>query len=169
MKFTQLCSKCGKKNTVNIQAGTKITDLLFDLKKENLSIFSVPGGVHITVGGAISANAIGKDSSKNFASFGDSVKSLKVMMHSGIIKNFKSNSKNFRQFIGSFGFFGIILSAEIKLKKIESQNLILINRKINSYPELQILLNKKVAYKYAQIDPFLRKSNLGIFFLCKFY
>ena len=166
--FNKLTGINKKKNTVNVQAGTKIVDLLFDLKRENLSMFSVPGGVHITVGGAISANVIGKDSSKNFGSFGDSVKSLKIMTHNGIIKNFKSNSKNFSQFIGSFGFFGIILSAEIKLKKIESQNLILICRKINSYSELQIFLNKKVAYKYVQIDPFLRKSNLGIFFYANF-
>ena len=166
--FNKLVKINKKKSIANVQAGKKVVDLLLELKRENLSMFSVPGGVHIAIGGAISANVIGKDSNKNFASFGDSIKSLRVMMHNGIIKNFKSKSKNFNQFIGSFGFFGIILSAEIKLKKIRSQNLIFLQKRINSYFNLKTYLNKKVAYKYALMDPFLRLNNLGIFFCANF-
>lgn len=157
-----------KNNIVNVQAGAKIADILFELKKNNFSMFAIPGGEHITIGGAIAANVIGKDSSQNFGAFGDTIKSLNVMFHDGSIKNLEENSKNFKLFIGSFGFFGIILNAKIKIRKIKSQNLLLSSNKINNYSDIQKLLNKNFAYKYAQLDPFLRKKNLGIIFYANF-
>ena len=131
-------------------------------------MFAIPGGEHITIGGAIAANVIGKDSSQNFGAFGDTIKSLNVMFHDGSIKNFEENSKNFKLFIGSFGFFGIILNAKIQIRKIKSQNLLLSSNKINNYSDIQKLLNKKFEYKYVQLDPFLRKKNLGIIFYANF-
>ena len=157
-----------KNNIVNVQAGAKIADILLELKKNNFSMFAIPGGEHITIGGAIAANVIGKDSNQKFGAFGDTIKSLNVMFHDGSIKNLKENSKNFKLFIGSFGFFGIILNAEIRIRKIKSQNLLLSSNKINNYSDIQKLLDKKSAYKYVQLDPFFSETNLGIIFYANF-
>ena len=64
------------KGTVIVQSGTKISNLVKTLKINRYKIFCVPGGEKISVGGAISAIAIGKDSSPVFGSFVDNVISL---------------------------------------------------------------------------------------------
>ena len=61
---------------------------------------------------------IGKDSTKLVASFGDSIKYLKIITYTGKIKELTNNSREFYKYIGSFGMFGIILEAKIKTKKI---------------------------------------------------
>ena len=59
------------------------------IKKNNYSLYSIPGGQKISIGGAISANVIGKDSSNLYASFGDSVKELKILSTNGKTYNIK--------------------------------------------------------------------------------
>ena len=147
-----------------VESGAKISDLIYFLKKKNLTLYSVPGGEHISVGGAISANVIGKDSSKLFASFGDSIKSIKIISYNGNIKKLYNNSKEFFNYIGSFGMFGIILEANIKTKKIISNNLLLETKILKNIEEVEKELKKADEYKYIQIDPFFRKKFFGSVF-----
>ena len=166
--FNKLIYINKKNKKMRVQAGAKILDIMLELKKNNLTMFSVPGGDSITFGGAISANVIGKDSCRNFSSFGDNVINLNVMMHDGTINKLKYNSNSYKLFIGSFGFFGIILDVELKVRKIPSQNLLLLSSKVKKFTDVVKFLNKKFDYKYIVIDPFLRKNNLGIFFHANF-
>ncbi len=166
--FNKLININKKNQIIRVQAGAKIFDILLQLKKNNLTMYSVPGGENITVGGAISANVIGKDSSKSFSAFGDSVKNLKIMTHNGSIKKLKFNSRDHKLFIGSFGFFGIILDVELKIRKIPSQNLFLLSSKIKKFSDIGRFLNKNYDYKYIVIDPFFRENCLGIFFHANF-
>ena len=157
-KFNKIIKINKKKNILSVESGTKISDIVYLLKRKNLTLHSVPGGEHVSIGGAISANVIGKDSTKLFASFGDSIKYLKIISYSGKIKKLSNNSKEFYKYIGSFGMFGIILEAKIKTKKIMSNNLLLKTKILKNIREVGDELKKKDEYKYIQIDPFFRKN-----------
>ena len=137
-KFNKKIEVNSKQNMISVSSGTKISDIILLLKEKKLTLYSVPGGEHISVGGAISANAIGKDSSKKMSSFGDSVNYLKVITHSGKVKELKNNSRELRNYIGSFGFFGIILEAKIKVKKILSSNLLLETKILENISQIEM-------------------------------
>ncbi len=163
-KFNKISRLDNKKKIISVESGAKISNVIYFLKKKKLTLYSVPGGEHISIGGAIAANVIGKDSTSSFASFGDSIIYLKIISHSGKIKKINNHSKEFYQYIGSFGMFGIILEAKIKVKKIASSNLMLETKILKNIKEVKSELEKKSEYKYIQIDPFFRKKNFGIIF-----
>ena len=85
-KFNKIININKKAKMASVQSGSKISDIIYKLKKNNLTLYSVPGGEHITIGGAISANVIGKDSNSLFASFGDE----KLCLFLSIIRSPKS-------------------------------------------------------------------------------
>ena len=163
-KFNKILKISKKSKIISVEAGAKISDIIYLLKKVNLTLHSVPGGEHVSVGGAISANVIGKDSTKLFASFGDSIKHLKIISHEGSVKELNNNSKEFYKYIGSFGMFGIIIEAKIKTKEIISNNLLLETKILKSIKEVDNELKKKDEYKYIQIDPFFRKNFFAAVF-----
>jgi len=163
-KFSKIININKKKKLVSVESGVKISDIVYLLKKKNLALYSVPGGEHITIGGAISANVIGKDSNPLFASFGDSIKYLKIISYKGKVKELKNSSKNFYKYIGSFGMFGIILEVRIKTKKIVSNNLLVEGKILGDIKEVENEMKKKDDYKYIQIDPFFRGKNFAIAF-----
>ncbi len=163
-KFDQIIQINKKKETILLQAGVKVSEAVYVLKKYNSTLYSVPGGEHISIGGAIAANTIGKDSNKSFSSFGDSIKYLKIISYNGTIKKLKQNSKEFKKFIGSFGMFGMILEAEIKTKRIISNNLLVETKILKNTKEIEKELKKKTEYKYIQVDPFFRKDHLAVVF-----
>lgn len=76
--------------------------------------------------------------------------------------------KNFQKYVGAFGTQGIILSAELKLMKIQSQNLSIYRKKIESISDLKDSFKKKHLYKYSLINPFDDKNNFGIFISANF-
>ena len=161
-KFNKIIHVNKKKKIVLVEAGAKVSDVIYYLKKNNLALFSVPGGDNISIGGAISANAIGKDSNQLFGAFGDTIKYIKVISYEGVVKKLDSNSKKFNKYIGSFGMFGIILEAKIKAKKIKSNNLLIETKVLKNITEIKKELKKSNEYKYVQIDPFFRKRNFAV-------
>ena len=164
IKFNQIIQINKKKETILLQSGAKVSEVVYSLKKFNSTLYSVPGGEHISIGGAIAANTIGKDSNKSFSSFGDSIKYLKIISYNGKIKKLKHNSKEFNNYIGSFGMFGMILEAEIRTKKIISNNLLVETKILKNIKDIEKELKKKTEYKYIQVDPFFRKEHLAIAF-----
>lgn len=151
-----------KKRTLQVEAGALISDVVLTLKEKKFTLFSVPGGENISIGGAISANTIGKDSSPQISSFGDAVVSLKIITSIGQVKIIKND--NILKYIGAFGMEGIILSAEIKIRKIESSNLFASSKILKSFNEIKIELEKNYDYHYIQVDPFFRHEHLAISF-----
>ena len=161
-KFNKIIHVNKKKKTVSVESGAKVSDVIYRLKRSNLTLFSVPGGDNISIGGAISANVIGKDSNQLFGSFGDTIKYLKIISYKGVVKELNNNSARFNKYIGSFGMFGIILEAKIKTKKIISNNLLIETQILKNITEVKKELKKSDEYKYVQIDPFFRKNNFAI-------
>ena len=136
-KFNKIISINERKKFIIVQSGAMISNVINTLKHKNLTLYSVPGGEHISIGGAISANVIGKDSSKKISSFGDSVDTLKVLNKNGIIKKINKKSKKLNQYIGSFGMLGIITQVKLKVKKIQSPNLELTTKILNSLSKIK--------------------------------
>lgn len=153
------------KTIVDVGTGVILSELVNFLQKKKLTLYTLPGGNNISIGGAVSANVIGKSSSKKHACFGDSIISLNILTKNGKIKKLK---KNFQKYVGAFGTQGIILSAELKLMKIQSQNLSIYRKKIESISDLKDSFKKKHLYKYSIINPFDDKNNFGIFISANF-
>ncbi len=163
-KLRRLISLNKKNKTIKVEAGALISDIVKELKEKNYTIYSIPGGEFVSVGGAVSANVIGKDSSKKIASFGDAVESIKILTEKGNIKILKKNSREMKNFIGAFGLSGIMIEIELKVRKIKSKNLIVHKKSLNSLNEIKKELDKKSDYKYVQIDPFFREKNFAVVF-----
>tara|TARA_B100000780_G_scaffold218601_1_gene157721 strand:- start:174 stop:1490 length:1317 start_codon:yes stop_codon:yes gene_type:complete len=163
-KFNKVNKVNKKNNYVEVEAGVMICDLIKYLKSKKLTLYSVPGGEKISIGGAISANVIGKDSSKNVSCFGDTIRYLEILDESGKIKIIRNNSGELNKYIGAFGLSGLIIRAGIKVKNIPSSNLKVNTKILNSLKEIQFELNHKADYKYVQIDPFFRSNNFAIVF-----
>ena len=163
-KFNKINEVNKKNNYVKVEAGVMICDLIKYLKTKKLTLYSVPGGEKISIGGAISANVIGKDSSKNVACFGDTIKYLEILDESGKIKIITNNSGKLNKYIGAFGLSGLIIRAGIKVKNIPSSNIKVNTKLLNDLKDIQIELEREADYKYIQIDPFFRSSNFAIAF-----
>ena len=167
-KFNKLIKINKKKGSIYVQAGTLVCDIIKKIKQFNYSLHAVPGGEKISVGGAISANVIGKDSNSKIAAFGDTILKLVVLDSKNRILKISSKNKSFRNYIGSFGTSGIILECEIKLKKIISNNLVLKSKILKNLNEVKKDLKLISDYKYIQIDPFFREKNFAISFFSNY-
>ena len=156
-----------KQNFIIVQSGSLISNLIYKLKYKGFTIFSIPGGERISVGGAISANVIGKDASLKNSSFGDAVIELVVMTTEGVIKKI-TNNKKISEYIGAFGMSGIILQTKLKIKKIPSQNLNIKTNVFKNLDEIKKNLDSKNDYNYIQVDPFFRKKHFAVGFKANF-
>ena len=119
-KISSIISFHKKKKIINVQAGIQLEELLDFLEKKGYGIFNVPGGKKVSLGGAISGNVHGRPATTNYATFGDNVVSLKIMMEDGTKKILKNGNKSLNKIIGGLGLFGIILEAKLKVFKINS-------------------------------------------------
>ena len=147
---------------IEVEAGALIRDIINKIKFRKLSLYSVPGGSEISLGGAISANVIGKDSNPTFACFGDTIERLDVLKDDGSIISLKKNKKSFYKYIGGFGVNGIIIAAKLKVKRIKSQNIELKTNLINNIDDLIKELKQKSDYKYIHLNPFFWINNFGL-------
>jgi len=161
--FNKIIKINKKSSTIILQTGVIISDFLKKMKNKNISLYSIPGGSGISIGGAISANAIGKDSNKTIGSFGDTVCKLTILNEKGKLKRI-SKKKEVNNYVGAFGMNGIIIDAEIKFKKILSQNVLLKTKKLYNFDQIWNAFNDNIEYQFVQVDPLLRKKNFAILF-----
>ena len=138
-------------------------ELLFFLQKRGYAIYNIPGGKKVSLGGAIAGNVHGRPANEKYATFGDNIISLKVMLEDGTIKTIGRKNKLFNQFIGGLGLFGIILEADIKVFKIyhnyyeEITTLIKNEKSFNEY-------QKNITYCVGIINFFKLNSFEGKFY-----
>jgi len=125
-----------EKKIIKVQAGIYLYELLFFLQKKGYAIYNIPGGKKVSLGGAIAGNVHGRPANENYATFGDNIISLKVMLEDGNIKKIRRKNKLFNKFIGGLGLFGIILEADIKVFKIY----------YNYYEEITTLIKSKKSF-----------------------
>ena len=101
-----------------VQSGVQFGDIFPKILPLNLTLPACPGGVHVTIGGAISNNVHGKDSFSS-GNFGDQVVSMKLLLSSGKLINVDRiiNKQIFEAVVGGMGLIGIIIEATLLLKK----------------------------------------------------
>jgi len=165
-KINKIKSINKKKLILKAQSGINLYNLFNILKRKNLTLFNIPGGKNVSLGGAIAGNVHGRPQNKKFSVFGDNVISLKVMLESGRIVTLKQNNKLFYKLIGGLSIFGIILEAEIKLIKISEKEILKSRNLVKNKKDFRnISLKNKNFYGY--INFFNKKRFEGIFFTFK--
>ena len=110
-----------KKRKIVVEAGVRLSDILTLTLKDDLFFQSIPGGLDITVGGAISNNVHGKDCFKN-GYFNENVSKINLILSEGeLIESSKEKNKElFDNIFSSFGLLGFIYSVELDLIEIKS-------------------------------------------------
>ena len=154
-----------KKKIVEVESGTLLLQLNEKTLRKNLILNCAPGCKYVSVGGMIANNISGKLLQKN---------SLKNFIHSIKIINNKlklvecskyKNQKLFYLTINGKGKTGPIISAKLKLEKINSDKFFRKSFHFSNYNDFFKHFKKLNSYKYAVcwID-FTKKNFSGIIF-----
>ena len=104
---------------VSVESGVELRELLSELLPRNKTLVGIPGGLQITIGGAISNNIHGKDHWKN-GNFSENIISITFIDHEGTKQKVSKQDEVFKYLIGGMGLFGLIISAELKTFDIKS-------------------------------------------------
>ena len=162
--FNKVISFNKRKGVIEIQSGVILKNILNLIIKEGWFIPVTPGTKYVSIGGMIANNVHGKNILKNQIKY--YVKEIKLLTTNKkiITCSQNKNKKFFEMTIGGFGLTGFILSAKIKLKKINS---IYIKQKItefSNYSEFFNLLKKLNKYEYnvTWIDHFKLNKIKGL-------
>ena len=109
------------KGELLISSQFKIKDIMPKLNKYGWSLYSIPGGSDVTIGGCIGNDVHGKDSFK-YGNFGENIIELEIVLaNKKIIKCSRfRNSEVFKATVGGLGLIGIITSVKLNLKKISN-------------------------------------------------
>jgi decaprenylphospho-beta-D-ribofuranose 2-oxidase len=152
------------KGELLISSQFRIKDIIDKLNKYGWSLYSIPGGGEVSIGGCIGNDVHGKDSFKH-GNFSQSIIELElVLSNKKIIKcSEKKNNKIFRSVCGGLGLIGIVTVVKFKLKPIakfyHSTTIPCYN-----YKELIQNLYKDIdEYDYINgwVDIYGRNQNLG--------
>jgi len=110
-----------KAGTIKCEAGLSIKEVLNFIVPFGWFLPVVPGTRNVTIGGAIANDIHGKNH-HNSGSFGNYVRNIKLLRSNDDLLHCSDseNSDYFKATIGGLGLTGMILEAEIKLKKINS-------------------------------------------------
>ena len=144
-KFLKIDKETG---TLFCSANITIKEILKKIIPFGYFLPVVPGTQNVTIGGAIANDIHGKNHHLA-GSFGNYVKEIELLRsdEGKIICNENNYSSIFHSTIGGLGLTGIILSAKIKLKKIESKKIKTISRTFKSFEEY-VSLNKEIENEF---------------------
>ena len=149
---------------IKCSSNFSIKEILKIIIKKGWFLNVTPGSKYITIGGAIASDVHGKNHHKD-GSFCDHLISLNIITPNG--QNIKCDRENFSDLFYStcsgMGLTGIIISAEIRLLKIESKY---INTKIIKTSNLKETIDcfsryKNYKYIVAWIDTLAKNKSLG--------
>ena len=104
---------------ISVESGVDFREILCFLLPAKKILKAIPGGLQVTVGGAISNNIHGKDHWKN-GNFSENIVSITYLDNKGTQKKVTANDEVFQYLIGGMGMFGFIISAELITKNIKS-------------------------------------------------
>ena len=150
---------------ISVESGVELRELLSELLPRNKTLVGIPGGLQITIGGAISNNIHGKDHWKN-GNFSENIVSITFIDQEGKKHKVSKQDEIFKYLIGGMGLFGLIISAELKTYDIKSpwirENTIRLNSKHDFEEFFTSVKNSKldIDYAVAWLD-FSNKRHLG--------
>jgi FAD/FMN-containing dehydrogenase len=146
------------------QAGVLLADILHVFVPRGFFPMVVPGTKFVSVGGAIAADIHGKNH-HGAGSFCDHVKEIALLTASGEVVRCSAteNSTLFAATRGGMGLTGVILSATIRLQKIETAYIKQATVKAASLNDAMagFEASAEAPYSVAWIDCLARGRNLG--------
>ncbi|MBE0515049.1 MAG: FAD-binding oxidoreductase [Sulfurimonas sp.] len=144
------------------QAGVLLSEILDSVVKRGWFLKVTPGTKLITVGGAIASDVHGKNHHVE-GCFSECVEEFSVMLPSGETKVCKKGDELFYATCGGMGLTGVILSATISLKKINSKNIRQTTIKTKNLKETFEAFEKyqDMPYSVAWIDCLAKDDALG--------
>ena len=150
---------------VVVEPGVCFSEIFRMVLIHNWTLPSCPGGMGVTIGGAISNNVHGKDSWKE-GNFGDQVTQIKLLTASGeIVEIFRDRDRNlFEAVVGGIGLLGIIVEATMQLKKVPSpfvEVTSVVTRNIEESLEHIEIYNRDWDFSVAWSDAFVKGRGLG--------
>ncbi len=109
---------------VECEAGTSLADLIAVFLPRGFFLPVTPGTKFVTVGGAIAADVHGKNHHRD-GSFGNYVEKFTLLTASGDLLTCSptDNADVFWATVGGMGLTGIILTAAVRLRRVESSYL----------------------------------------------
>lgn len=150
---------------ISVESGVELRELLSELLPRNKTLVGIPGGLQITIGGAISNNIHGKDHWKN-GNFSENILSITFIDQDGNKHKVSKQDEVFKYLIGGMGLFGLIISAELKTYDIKSpwirEDTIRLNSKYDFEEFFTSIKNRNldIDYAVAWLD-FSNKRHLG--------
>jgi FAD/FMN-containing dehydrogenase len=153
-----------KEGLLEIESGVLLSEILEVFIPKGWFLKVTPGTKLITVGGAIASDIHGKNHHVE-GCFSECVESFTLMLASGeVVTCSKTTSPElFNATCGGMGLTGIILSAKIYLKKINSQYIEQITIKTKNLKETfeAFEMYKDKPYSVAWIDCLAKGKNMG--------
>lgn len=150
--------------TITAEAGVLFDDILRKIVPMGYFLPVVPGTKFITLGGAIAANIHGKNHHID-GDLAGYVEHMQIITDEGSFVECSPNKNPelFFETIGGMGLTGIMVSATLKLKKIETAYIQSRSVKAKNIDKLFELLenNRLSTYSVAWVDCFARGKNLG--------
>ena len=148
---------------INCESGLSIKEILNFIIPKGWFLPVVPGTRNVTIGGAIANDIHGKNHHVD-GTFGNYIKSMRLLRSDGVILNCSNeeNTKYFDATIAGLGLTGIILSAELQLKKITSEYIDVETFKYKSldeYWKINSYCEEKYDYTVSWVDCLYNKKN----------
>ena len=152
-----------KKNFLICTANISISEIYELLIKNGFYLNVTPGSKNVTIGGAIANDVHGKNHHID-GSFSKYVSEIQIITPKGKLKScsLKKNKELFKATCGGAGLTGLIVSAKIKLFKINSKNIDVTLSSASTISETISKLRrlKKSKYLIAWVDT-INKNNFG--------
>ena len=150
------------KGILEVRSGALLSDILESVVKHGWFLKVTPGTKLITVGGAIASDIHGKNHHIE-GCFSECVEEFSIMMADGEIKRAQKGDELFLATCGGMGLTGVILTAKITLKKINSQFIRQTTIKTKNLKETFNAFEeyKHLPYSVAWIDCLAHDENLG--------
>lgn len=154
-----------KNGVLTCEAGVTLADIINHFTPQGWFPWVCPGTKYVTLGGAI-ANDIHGKAHHSDGSFVNCVLSFSIMLADGSIlcASREENSDLFWANFGGMGLLGTILSATIKLRRIETAFFVqksIVARNLQEMLQLIEDNDKNYNYSVAWIDSLARGKNMG--------
>jgi FAD/FMN-containing dehydrogenase len=151
---------------VTCEAGTTLDDILRMAVPRGWFLPVTPGTKFVTVGGCIANDVHGKNHHRA-GTFGRYVREFELLRSDGTRLRCTPESELFRATIGGLGLTGLITTAAIQLRQIESPEVVVERVPFRSLGEFDALSRECDAtheYTVAWFDSFAGRDSRGIFF-----
>jgi FAD/FMN-containing dehydrogenase len=154
-----------KNGILSCEAGTSFAGILDIIVPKGWFLPVTPGTKYVTLGGAIANDIHGKNH-HHAGAFGHYVRKFEILLSNGrrLICSREENAGLFRATIGGMGLTGLILWAEIQLKRIPGPFINVEKIRFNNLEEffsLSETSNNNYEYVVSWLDSTARNRSLG--------